>query len=167
MDGVQSESLRLLCPELTDPFKRGEPAEALQALGEVGRGELKPFVRESRVDRVRNARDQPAQEVRRDSRSCPFSCNSAKANLLSFIKAWRTACAGVGYPGRIPHHLRRSAIRTFVRAGVSEHTAMALSGDKTASVFRRYDIVSEGDLDDAAERLDAAQSNAPARTSAQ
>jgi hypothetical protein len=32
---------------------------------------------------------------------------------------------------------------------------MALSGHKTSSVFRRYDIVSAGDLDAAAEKLDA------------
>jgi integrase len=79
--------------------------------------------------------------------------------IKSFIKAWRSACIAAGYSGRIPHDLRRSAVRTFVRAGISEHTAMALSGHKTASVFRRYDIVSDGDLDDAAERLDDAISS--------
>ncbi len=74
--------------------------------------------------------------------------------IKSFIKAWRTACLAAGYPGRIPHDLRRSAVRTFVRAGIGEHVAMALSGHKTPSVFRRYDIVDETDLDVAATQLD-------------
>jgi hypothetical protein len=34
---------------------------------------------------------------------------------------------------------------------------MKLSGHKTASVFRRYDIVSDSDLADAARRLDVAR----------
>jgi hypothetical protein len=35
MERVQSESFGLRCPELTDPLKRGEAAETLEALGEV------------------------------------------------------------------------------------------------------------------------------------
>jgi len=61
-------------------------------------------------------------------------------------KAWRAACVAAGLPGRILHDLRRSAVRTFMRRGISEHTAMKLSGHKTPSVFRRYDIVSPEDL---------------------
>ena len=37
VDGVQSESLRLFCPELTDSFKRRESTKTLKALGEVVR----------------------------------------------------------------------------------------------------------------------------------
>ena len=44
----------------------------------------------------------------------------------------------------------------MVRAGVSEHVAMQLAGHKTPSVFRRYDIVSDSDLTEAATKLDAA-----------
>lgn len=75
--------------------------------------------------------------------------------ITSFGKAWKAACRAAGCPGRIPHDLRRTAIRNLVRAGVSERVAMRLSGHKTPSVFARYDITSVADLADAATKLDS------------
>lgn len=76
--------------------------------------------------------------------------------IIAFTKAWQTACRAAGCPGRLPHDLRRTAIRSFVRSGTSENVAMRLSGHKTRSVFDRYDIVSGDDLREAARRLDVA-----------
>jgi len=76
--------------------------------------------------------------------------------IVRFTKAWRTACAKAGCPGRIPHDMRRSAVRNLVHAGIPERVAMMMTGHKTRSVFERYNIVSDGDLRDAARKLDAA-----------
>ena len=40
------------------------------------------------------------------------------------------------------------------RTGVPERVAMQLTGHKTRAVFERYNIVSAGDLSEAAQRLD-------------
>jgi integrase len=59
------------------------------------------------------------------------------------------------YFGPIPHDFRRCAVRNLDRAGVSQSLAMQMTGHKTPSIYRRYRIVDERDLREAAEKLQA------------
>src|SRR5439155_25108619 len=75
--------------------------------------------------------------------------------IRTMRKAWNAACRAAGCPGRLLHDCRRTTVRNLERAGVSRSVAMKLTGHKTESVYRRYAIVSSGDLADASRKLQA------------
>jgi integrase len=56
---------------------------------------------------------------------------------MGFRKAWAKACEKAGVPGRIPHDMRRTAVRNLERAGVPRSAAMRRVGHKTEAIYRR------------------------------
>jgi integrase len=74
-------------------------------------------------------------------------------SVKDFRVAWDKMCKAAKVDID-PHDFRRTAVRNLVRSGVSEKVAMRISGHVTRSVFDRYDISSEDDLVDAAEKLE-------------
>lgn len=69
-----------------------------------------------------------------------------------------------GYRGLIPHDMRRSAAKALRAAGVPESVVMAMGGWKTATMFRRYAIVSSADQRAAVEMLERARAQRASAT---
>lgn len=75
--------------------------------------------------------------------------------IKSYTTAWNNARVKAGLSHKWVHDFRRSGVRSLRQAGVPESVAQALTGHKTPSVFRRYDIVDVKDLSVGVEKLAA------------
>jgi integrase len=75
--------------------------------------------------------------------------------LGEFRDSWKKACRLAGLPAKLIHDFRRTAVRNLERAGVPRSAAMKMTGHLTESVYRRYAIVDQAMLQDAAVKLAA------------
>jgi integrase len=80
------------------------------------------------------------------------NANSLRSDLDHNGANPSSVAAKKNYEGMIVHDFRRSCVRHLIQAGVGEKLAMQLTGHKTRSVFDRYNIVSDADLQEASER---------------
>jgi integrase len=84
----------------------------------------------------------------------PFVFYGARKRPIGdHLDGWHEACGRAEMAGLYFHDLRRSAIRNMERAGIPRSVAMKISGHLTESVYKRYDIVSRGDIDTAKKKL--------------
>ena len=83
-----------------------------------------------------------------------FHRDGKKIHTQAWSKVWHRARNLAGQPGRHLHDCRRTAVRNFIRANVKEQTAMKITGHKSHSVFRRYNITDQHEVIDAADRMD-------------
>lgn len=75
--------------------------------------------------------------------------------VRDFRETWANACKAAGVPGLLFHDLRRTAARNLRRAGIAEGVIMKIGGWRTRSVFERYAIVSQTDIAEALQKLEA------------
>jgi integrase len=87
---------------------------------------------------------------------CKYVFHRNGEQMKSFRKAFKAAAIKVGlgqliedgkgkekYVGVVPHDMRRSGIRNFTKAGLGESEGMSISGHRTNSVYKRYNIIDE------------------------
>jgi integrase len=78
--------------------------------------------------------------------------NAPVFDTTNMRRTWNTICHNLGfgvfnksthtYHGLHPHDFRRSAAKNMMEAGLDEAVAMSITGHKSPSMFRRYNIVS-------------------------
>lgn len=84
---------------------------------------------------------------------CPAVFHRDGVPIKEFRFTWRKACATAGVPELKSHDLRRTAVRNMRRDGVPQVVRMRISGHRTDSMERRYNIVDIEDIQSAKELM--------------
>lgn len=66
--------------------------------------------------------------------------------ISEFRRSWATATRMAKCPGKLFHDFRRTAARDLIRSGAGESVAMCITGHKTNSMFKRYNITDTEDV---------------------
>jgi integrase len=76
-------------------------------------------------------------------------------HIKKFDASWKAAVERAKYPDLLFHDLRRSATRNMRKAGIDQAVRMKISGHKTDSMERRYDIMDATDILEAGKKAEA------------
>jgi integrase len=117
-------------------------------------GRTFPFT--AALERLLKAQWAEHERLKKAGRIVPLVFHRNGKRMHDVRHAWDSACIRAGFPGRLLHDMRRSAVRNLERDGVPRSAAMAMVGHKTESVYRRYAIVDAALLRDAAAKIDRA-----------
>ncbi len=116
----------------------------------IGEGRSLPILRGDMYDLLLAAKKERDQKWP----SSPWVFNRQGKPIRDFRGGWERACIAAGVPDLNFHDLRRTAVRNMRRAGVPQVIRMKISGHKTDSMERRYNIVDGDDLDVAREFME-------------
>jgi integrase len=133
--------------------------------GTTKNGEGRSFPFTTDIEKVLKEQLAIHEALKKAGRVVPFVFHRDGERIKYFRAAWENACKEAGCPNALVHDMRRSAVRTFERAGVPRSAAMSMVGHKTESIYRRYAIVDEAMQREAAARLDAWMAAPPAAPS--
>jgi integrase len=130
---------------------------------DLGAGEIRLFGEQTKNKRPRTLPvygemklwlEIQVEELKQKFPACPWLFHYYGRAIGAHLKGWTNACKTAGLPALHFHDLRRTAVRNMERAGIPRKVAMEISGHRTESVYRRYDIVNQRDLRIAAAKLE-------------
>ncbi len=133
--------------DLENGWLRLDPGESKNT-----EGRMFPLTPELKETLSRQAERTRQLELATD-RVIPWVFHRDGKPIKDYYGGWDKACRLAGFPDRVAHDLRRTAVRNLERAGVSRSAAMKMTGHKTESIYRRYAIVDETMLREGAEKL--------------
>jgi integrase len=126
--------------DLTEGFITLETGETKN-----GEGRMVPIL-EGDMHDLLNAAKQERDASWPDS---PWVFNRQGEQIKDLRWVWAKACESAGVPDLKFHDLRRTAVRNMRRDGVPQVVRMKISGHKTDSMERRYNIVDTEDINSA------------------
>jgi len=96
---------------------------------------------------------------RDNANGCDYVFHRAGSPIKHFRAAWATACQSAEVPELKFHDLRRTAVRNMRRAGVAQVVRMRITGHRTDSMERRYNIVDIEDIRSAKDLMERRSSD--------
>ena len=136
--------------------------------GTTKSGQGRSFFVTSELRTLLKAQLDSIEALKKQDVICSHVFHRADGSQIKDLRtAWRNACEAAGYPDKILHDFRRTAVRNLERAGVPRSTAMQMVGHQTESIYRRYAIVDESMHREAAALLDDFSNKQKAKAAAE